>query len=48
MVMSKILEKLEGMAPIENREHMIKQTSITRHQLKILISNMTQFNISIS
>ena len=47
MVMSKILEKLEGMAPTENREHMIRQTSITRHQLKNLISNMTQYNISI-
>jgi len=47
MVMSKILEKLEGMAPIENRERMIRQTSITRHQLKNLISNMTQYNISI-
>jgi hypothetical protein len=46
MVMSKMLEKLEGMAPASHREHMVKQTAITRHQLKNLISDMTHYNIS--
>jgi len=46
MVMSKILEKLQAMAPIQNRERMIQQTAITRHQLKNLISDMSQYIIS--
>ena len=44
--MSKILEKLEGMAPAQHREYTIKKTAITRHNLKTLISDMTQYNIS--
>lgn len=46
MVMSKILDKLQAMAPIQNRERMIQQTAITRHQLKNLISDMSQYIIS--
>ena len=44
--MSKILEKLEGMATAQHRENTIKMTAITRHHLKTLISDMTQYNIS--
>ena len=46
LVMSNILEKLEGMAPAQHRENTIKMTAITRHHLKTLISDMTQYNIS--
>ena len=46
MVMSKMLEKPEGMAPAQHRENTIKKTSITRHHLKTLTSDMTQYNIS--
>ena len=46
LVMSKILEKLEGMAPAQHGENTIKMTAITRHHLKTLISDMTQYNIS--
>ena len=46
MVMTKILEKLESTAPARHREHMVKQTAITRHQLKNLISDMTNYDIS--
>ena len=47
MVMSKMLDKLEGMVPAQYRDHTIRKTAITRHQLNRLISDMTQYNINI-
>ena len=46
--MSKILEKLDGMAPSQQRERTLQQTAITRYQLKNLINDMTHYNISVS
>ena len=48
LVMSKILEKLDGMAPSQQRERTLQQTAITRYQLKNLINDMTHYNISVS